>query len=124
MTTTIINLELYGMEGIVEMGEPSQRNLTMKDNALGNCTVTRMIDGQPVVVETRIGDADIINTLVYVRRAPFNNTVKSFLDYCDRMEPGKDVALFKKMKEIRDNIEKGETSPFVDSQEAATENLV
>lgn len=119
---TIINLEEYGKEGVIEMGEPSMRNLTMRDNALGNCTVTKMVDGVPVVMETRIGDADIVNTLVYVRKAPFNNTVKSFLDYCDTMVPGKDSALFKRMKEIRAEIEEGKASPFADSPVAGTES--
>ena len=121
---TIINLEEYGKEGVIEMGEPSMRNLTMRDNALGNCTVTKMVDGVPVVMETRIGDADIVNTLVYVRKAPFNNTVKSFLDYCDTMVPGKDSALFKRMKEIRAEIEEGGASPFADSPAAGTESSV
>lgn len=119
---TIIDLGEYGKEGIIEMGEPSMRNLTMRDNALGNCTVTKMVDGVPVVMETRIGDADIVNTLVYVRKAPFNNTVKAFLDYCDTMVPGKDSALFKRMKEIRKEIEEGKDSPFADSPAAGTES--
>ena len=122
MKSISIDLSEYGATGTVEMGEPSQRNLTMKENALGNCSVTKFIDGEPVVVETRIGDADIINTLVYVRRGPFNNTVKSFLEYCDGLEPGMDTALFKKMKEVREAIENGETSPFPDSPEAETES--
>ena len=119
---TIIDLGEYGKEGIIEMGEPSMRNLTMRDNALGNCTVTKMVDGVPVVMETRIGDADIVNTLVYVRKAPFNNTVKGFLGYCDTMVPGKDSALFKRMKEIRVEIEEGKASPFADSPAAGTES--
>lgn len=124
MTSILIELGMYGKEGIIEMGEPSMRNLTMKDNALGNCTVTKMVDGVPIVMETRIGDAEIINTLVYVRKAPFNNTVKAFLDYCDTMEPGMDSALFERMKEVRAEIEEGKASPFADSQAAETETSV
>lgn len=119
MNTIQIDLAQYGMEGLVEMGAPSQRNITMMNNALGNCSVTRMVNGEPVVVETHIGDADLIQMLVYVRKAPFNNTVKSFLDYCDRMEPGADVELCKRMTEVAKEL-KGEPSPFASSQGAGT----
>lgn len=118
--TILIDLAEYDMAGMVEMGVPSQRNLTMRDNALGNCTVSKMVNGEPIIVETRIGDAEMIRVLTYVRKAPFNNTVKSFLDFCDRMEPGKDTALFDRMRKAKETIE-GEMSPFADSQEAETE---
>ena len=120
--TTIIDLAQYGKTGIVEMGEPSQRNLTMMENALGNCTVSKMVNGEPVIVETHVGDADMIQTLVYVRKAPFNNTVKSFLDFCDTMEPGMDSKLFNRMKEVGEAIKKGDASPFADSQAVETGN--
>jgi len=118
----VIDLGEYEMTGEIEMGEPSLRNLTMRDNALGNCTRTHMENGTPVIDETRIGDADIINTLVYVRKAPFNNTVKSFLEYCDRMPPGQDIALYEKMKEVGKLISEDKLSPFAVSQEVETES--
>lgn len=122
MATTVIDLEQYGMEGTVEMGMPSQRNITMMNNALGNCSVTKMVDGEPVIVETRVGDADLIKMLVYVRRAPFNNTVKSFLDYCDKMEPGMDVQLCDRMTTVAKAYREGGDSPFVSSQAEGTQS--
>lgn len=120
--TILIDLVEFNKTGIIEMGRPSQRNKTMMQNALGNCSRTHMERGVPVVDETRIGDAEIIQTLVYVRKAPFNNTLKDFLAYCDTMEPGVDTDLFDKMLETRRIIETGQTSPFADSQGAETES--
>jgi len=121
MASITIDLTEYGMQGTVEMGEPSQRNIAMMNNALGNCTVTKMVNGEPVVVETRIGDAEMIQTLVYVRHAPFKNTVSAFLDFCDRMPEGMDTRLFARMKEIGESIKEGNNSPFADSQGAETQ---
>lgn len=117
-----LNLEDYGQVGLVEISVPSLRKRVMRDNALGNCTDTKIVDGKPVISEYRVGDAAIIKVLAYVRRAPFPTDLKGFLTYCDKMDEndlGSAERLLEDIEKAALEIE-GEETPLAGSQEAET----
>ena len=123
--TTKIDMTEYGMVGELVMGNPTLRKTVEMKNALGNCTKTHLVDGKPVVDETRLGDVDIIIMLSYVRTAPFKADLNGFLAYCDLMDSrnmGSAQRLFDRMNEIVNEYKEGAKSPFVKSQEQETEN--
>ena len=122
---TKIDLSEYGMDGEIILGPPTFRKTIEMKNALGNCTKTHLVDGKPVIDETRLGDVDIIMMMAYVRSAPFKADLRGFLNYCDVMdnkEPGSAQRLYDALSALTDAYRDGAKSPFVNSQEAATEN--
>lgn len=123
--TTKIDLAEFGMVGEMVIGNPTLRKTIEMKNALGNCTKTHLVDGKPVIDETRLGDVDVIIMLSYVRTAPFKVDLNGFLSYCDLMDSrnvGSAQKLFDKMTEIINEYKDGAKSPFVNSQDAVTEN--
>ena len=122
----ILDMGKYGVAGTIELCKPSLRKLNMRKNELGRCTKTEYVNGKPIVVDIRVGDASIINTLSYVRKAPFPTDLEGFLDYCDRMDEanlGSAEAMLNDMDAVIEEI-KGEGSPLENSQGAETQNLV
>ena len=73
---TKLDMTEFGMVGEVILGPPSFRKMAEMRNALGNCTKTHLVDGQPVVDETSLGYVDIIMNLVYIRSAPFKTDLE------------------------------------------------
>lgn len=108
------------MEGQVVMGEPSMRAIHMATNALGRSTRGHMVGNKFVPDSVQLGDANLIEVLMYVRKAPFQTTVDGFLEYCDQMEAPLDTALFGEMKMFAEEIEQGGLSPFGTSQAVGT----
>lgn len=122
---TRLDMTEFGMVGEVILGPPTLRkNIEMK-NALGNCTKTHLVDGKPVVDETRLGDVDIIINLAYIRSAPFRTDIAGFLHYCDLLDE-KEIGLAQKFYDrlclMITPYKDGARSPFVDSQDQETEN--
>ena len=121
-----IDLEQYGLSGTLIMGLPSLRKKAMLKNALGNCAVIEIVNGERVVKETRLGDSEVVELLAFVARAPatFGQTLESFYNMCDRMDEkdfGSAERLFEAMTAAKIKLQEGECSPFADSQEAGTE---
>lgn len=122
---TTIDLTEFGMAGEMVIAPPTLRKTIEMKNAMGNCTKTHLVDGKPVVDETRLGDVDVIMALAYVRSAPFRITLDGFLSYCDLMDSrsfGSAEKLYERMNEIIDTYRDGAKSPFVNSQDQGTEN--
>ena len=120
-----IDLAEYGMQGEIILSNPSLRKTIEMKNALGNCTKTHLVDGKPVIDETRLGDVDIIMMMAYVKSAPFKADLKGFLSYCDVLdnkEMGSAQRLYDTLSTMTEAFRNGAKSPFVNSQEQATEN--
>lgn len=118
----------FGMVGEIILGPPTLRKTIEMKNAMGNCTKTHMgPDGKPIIDETRLGDVDIIMNLAYIRNAPFRMDLDGFLHYCDLLDE-KEVGLaqrfYDKLVLMIEPYKDGAKSPFVNSQEAVTENSV
>lgn len=124
---TKLDMTEFGMVGEIILGPPTLRKTVEMKNALGNCTKTHLVDGKPVVDETSLGDVDIIITLSYIRTAPFRTDLNGFLHYCDMLDE-KEVGLgqkfYDKLAMMIKPYQEGAKSPFVNSQEAVTENSV
>ena len=122
---TKMDMTEFGMVGEVILGPPTLRRSVETKNALGNCTKTHLVDGKPVIDETSLGYVDIIITLSYVRSAPFRPNLEGFLHYCDMLDD-KEVGLAQKFYDklviMTGPYKDGAKSPFVNSQEPATEN--
>ena len=115
-----LDMSEYGQTGIVEISLPSLSRRVARDNALGNCSDTKIVDGKPVIGETRVGDAAIIKVLAYVRRAPFPIDLKGFLRYCDKMDEndlGSAERMLIDIEKAALEIEEAET-PLADSPAA------
>lgn len=118
----VLNMEDYGMTGTVEISKPTLRRRIQRDNAIGNCTRADLVNGEPVVSETRVGDAAVIKVLAYVGKAPFPTDLNGFLNYCDKMDSndlGSAERLITDIEAAALQIEEGET-PLPDSQGAET----
>lgn len=111
MTMIDIDLAKYGGEGIVTIGPQSLRS----QRILKNETTKRMFsisagDGQqPTMVAKDVdaGDIEILQVLSYVRKAPFQPMVDSFMDYCDTLEektPGVSVELYEAMRSAVEEV--------------------
>ena len=115
----IINMEEYGMEGLVEMRKPSPRKQNEFKNAVSK--YYDFMQGEKTLkADAKIGDLELLMMLQYVARAPFPTTVEGILSYTDKMDP--DYA-----NEFMAKIEEGTKeliaySPFVQSQSAGAEN--
>jgi len=114
-----IDLSRFGQTGVVIMALPSLRKKAMTKNALGNCAKVEVVNGEKVVKETNVGDMEVIELLAFVAKAPFPMDLKSFYDYCDRMDAqnfGSASDMFDAMTEAKEKLISGDMSPFVDSQ--------
>lgn len=122
---TKIDMSEFGMAGEVILGPPTLRKTIEMKNALGNCTKTHLVNGQPVVDETSLGYVDIIITLSYVRSGPFRTDLDGFLHYCDMLDE-KEVGLAQKFYDrialMTEPYKDGAKSPFVNSQDQGTVN--
>ena len=117
-----LDMNNYGQSGIIEISIPSLSKRVARDNALGNCTDTKIVDGKPVIGETRVGDAAIIKVLAYVRSAPFPTDLRGFLRYCDKMdekELGSAERMLVDIEKAALEIEEAET-PLADSPAVET----
>jgi len=122
---TKIDMTEFGMVGEVVLAPPSLRKTVEMKNALGNCTKTHLVDGKPVVDETRLGDVDIIMMLAYIRSAPFKTDLGGFLHYCDLLdekELGTAQKFYDRLSALTNVYRDGAKSPFVNSQAQATES--
>lgn len=121
-----IDMGKYGQAGTIEICKPSMRKLNMMKNALGKCTETKQVNGQTVVTDIKVGDAALIRTLSYVKRAPFSTELDGFLTYCDMMDEADLGSAERMVNDIDAVIEelKAAVSPLGNSQEAETQTLV
>ena len=121
---TIIEIDLseYGKEGTIEMRAPSLRKQNEFKNAMGK--YVRMTQNKEMSMSDNIpvGDLEIAMLMQYVFRAPFKADIEGFLSFTDGMEPFFANALMKRMNEAIVTID--ESSPFVNSPSAETENSV
>ncbi len=119
----IIDLSKYGGKGEVVMGEPSLRQQTAAGDAIGQHT-TLGKDNKPVMKGMDLVSIDIINTLSYVKSAPFKPELESFLNFTDELEDGNGDSngLYSEMSQTAKEIREGKHSPFVSSPAAGTSN--
>ena len=120
-----IDMAEFGMVGEIILGPPTLRKTIEMKNAMGNCTRTHLVDGKPVIDDTLLGDVDVIIMLSYVRSAPFKVTLDGFLHYCDLLderEIGLGQKFYDKLAVMIEPYKEGAKSPFVNSQDQATEN--
>lgn len=124
---TMIEIDLadYGSEGKVILSPPSLRKLTMTKNMLAKCTSAKNVNGQTVVEDVCVGDAEIVQYLQYVRISPFKQTVEGVLDFTDKLdeiEYGNGERFWNDVVKGAEAIVRGDISPFVDSQAQETLN--
>ena len=116
----------YGQTGTIEMCKPSMRKKVMMKNELGRCTETEVVNGQTVIKDARVGDAEIVRLMAYVNKAPFQPTLNGFLTYCDQMDEkdfGSAERLYQDIILTVEEIDK-EAGPLGDSQPAETPSSV
>lgn len=120
----VIDLGEFGQTGTVEVSMPSLSRRIARDNAIGNCNDVKMVNGEPVLVGTRAGDAAVIKILAFVRKAPFPTDLTGFLRYCDRMDDNELGSAERMLEAIeRAALEvQGVESPLANSQVAETQS--
>lgn len=124
-----IDLGEYGLPGQqIVMSAPSVSRMTRLKNAMSSSSSIRRRNADISLEDLQKGDLDIMGVLVYVESAPFDTTVRSFLDFCDEMyarKRGSDSQLLAAMEETAHKIDTGEVaSPLENSADAMTVNLV
>mgnify|MGYP000949819341 CR=1 FL=1 len=119
----IIDLSKYGGNGEVVMGEPSLRQQTIAGDAIGQRTALDK-NNKPLMEGTKLVSIEIINTLSYVKSAPFKPDLDSFLKFTDELEEkdGDSNGLYSEMRQTAKDIREGKHSPFVSSPAAETPN--
>lgn len=116
-----INLMEYGVAGIIEMCYPSFRQLNETKNYASRQMKLHKEDTLSVN-NLAEGDFDIMTVMAYVRKAPFERNVESFLDFCDNVDSvclGASYDLFERMQKAIETIDEV-GSPFANSRKAET----
>lgn len=125
-TREVIDLREYGMEGTIEMGLPKFTTEKRFQSKLLAIT-PRDKDGRPMVEMADLVVSEVLQILMYVRKAPFTPDMDPFYDFLDRVdgiELGNAEKLYNRMARAADTIAKGEDSPLAGSPAAETTDSV
>lgn len=118
-----LNLQEYGAEGTVEIGFPTFRRRRELNNQLGpyykaGVDSKGVLDAQKLMDVIKAGDVDILQTLLFVRSAPFPLDVEGFTLFCDDLDAknlGAGSALYDDIKLTIERL-KEEPGPLENSQ--------
>ena len=113
-----IDLTRYGADGSIEMCYPSFRQMNAAKNyAFRQMKMSRDTES---ISDLPGGDMEIMSTVTYVSKAPFEKTLEGFLAFADRLDAvslGAAEVLYAEMQEAVAEIDKV-GSPFGNSQTA------
>lgn len=112
-----IDLKEFGYDGQIVLGAPTFRRTNVLQNA-----ITKLVgikDGEPVLLDTPIGDLNVLTHLAYVKSAPFytgfDKGIEPFMEFMDKLDENERGSAQRLWKVIEDNVGriiKGETHPL------------
>lgn len=112
-----LDLKEFGYDGQIVLGAPSFR----RTNALQNAIVklVDMKDGKPVLMDTPIGDLNLLTHVAYMKSAPFYTgfdkgvePLLEFMDKLDEKEIGSAQRFWDAVEKNVGRIIKGDTHPL------------
>lgn len=108
-----IDLEKYGCDGTIVVSAPDFARKVRAKNMMGNAKISRTSNG--VAVDgIGAGDSMIISMIGYIEEAPFQLTLKGFMDFMaslDAVRKGMADELFTELEEVIAVIVEGGASP-------------
>ena len=125
-TRITIDLTRYGQEGIIELGAPTFRQRIELSNEISRLMTIEQNKSGIKMDNLEGGTWNVIQRMVYVKRAPFTPTFDGFLAYTDKMDeenPGSADMLWEEICSSIDRIDNGDASPLEPSQEVTTLEL-
>lgn len=107
-----LTLEEYGAEGVVEISFPTFRRRRELNNKLGpyykgGITSNGHVNAHKMMDDLKLGDVEILQTLLFVRSAPFPLDVEGFTTFCDTLDEknlGAGIALYEDIKKSIDDL--------------------
>lgn len=112
-----IDLREFGYDGQIVLGAPTFRRTNALQNALTKLVGIK--DGEPVLLDTPIGDLNVLTHLAYVKSAPFytgfDKGIEPFMEFMDKLDENERGSAQRLWKAIEDNVGriiKGETHPL------------
>lgn len=112
VSTVTLDLAKYRAKGEVVLALPSFRKIVQMRNRSVRAQVSK--DGAELVAENS-GDLEVMATLCYVRSAPFETDLDSFLNFCDMLDegwPGSAMRFYDDMRVAIADLDSGKTSPL------------
>ena len=125
-TRITIDLTRYGQEGTIELGAPTFRQRIELSNEISRLMTIEQNKSGIKMDNLEGGTWNVIQRMVYVKRAPFTPTFDGFLAYTDKMDeenPGSADMLWEEICSSIDRIDNGDASPLEPSQEVTTLEL-
>lgn len=125
-TRITIDLTRYGQEGTIELGAPTFRQRIELSNEISRLMTIEQNKSGIKMDNLEGGTWNVIQRMVYVKRAPFTPTFDGFLTYTDKMDeenPGSADMLWEEICSSIDRIDNGDASPLEPSQEVTTLEL-
>lgn len=122
-TRITIDLARFGQTGTIELGAPTFRQRIELSNEISRLMTIEQSKTGMKLDNLLGGTWNVVQRLIYVKRAPFQPNFDKFLEYTDRMDeenPGSADALWDAMCEAIERIDNGEQSPLEPSQGAVT----
>ena len=117
-----IDLTRYGADGSIEMCYPSFRQMNAAKNyAFRQMKMSRDTES---ISDLPGGDMEIMSTVTYVSKAPFEKTLEGFLAFADKLDEmnlGAAEILYAEMQKAVAAIDEV-GSPFGNSQAATMQN--
>jgi len=117
-----IDLTEFGATGTVVMDQPGYGR-KCKFMSKAQKYTAKNPDGSPNMAESDQIMFAIIDVLMHVKEAPFKMDVDPYLNYLDRLDEkayGTGEALYNRMREASNQLDRGDASPLPASQEAGT----
>lgn len=126
-TRITIDLAKYGQSGVIELGAPTFRQRIELSNEISRLMTIEQNKTGIKMDNLEGGTWNVLQRMVYVKRAPFEATFDGFLAFTDRMDeenPGATDQLWDEICSAIDKIDNGEASPLEPSQDAETPSWV
>lgn len=108
----LLDLHDYGVDGVAEIAFPTFRKRREHNNAIakyykGGIDKRGALDPQKLMEVMCVGDIEILQTLLFVRSAPFPQDLEGFTRFCDEMDEralGSASAMYDRIKEVIEEL--------------------